>query len=72
MIAAKNALAILGDVLLNMPHTQQNRGLRKLILQRRDQGKLWTNSEDVWNSIGVEEFVQEHNSSPVRLFILVL
>ena len=71
-IAAKNALVILGDVLLNMPHKQQNRGLAKLILPRRDQGKLSINGEDFWKSIGMEELVQEHNSSPIRLFILVL
>ena len=33
---------------------------------------LSINSEDFWKSIGVEDLVQEHNSSPVRLFILVL
>ena len=72
MIAAKNAHAIIDDVLLNMPHTQQNRGLRKRILQRLYQGKISINSEDLWKSIVVEELVQEHNSSTVRLFILVL
>lgn len=51
IIAAKKALAILGDVLLNMPHTQQNRSLRKLLLQCRDQGKFLINCKDFWQSI---------------------
>ena len=72
MGAAKTALAILGDVLLNMPHTQQSRVLRKLISQCRDQGKFSINCEAFLQSIGVHKFVQYSYSSPRRIFVLVL
>ena len=72
MIAAKSDLAILGDMLFNMSHKKRNRGLRKLILQCRDHGKLSINGDDFWKSIGMEELVQEHSSSPVQPLILVL
>ena len=74
--AAKTVLAPLSYLLLNMPHThihtQQNRGLRKLILQCRRQGKISINCKDFWQSIDVEKFVRDPNSCPVRFFVLAL